>query len=301
MILLEHANRILLEYCQDRAVNPEKKQIDEITIADFDGVTFHITSAGQANQSTVLFSISWACMGELAQYGATADLKKIYGPFLQAQAEQGYDASLVVDFAALNDQQRNQLPLKISNFKRHCIAAPFKAAFQSVVENSASGDIQKIRFKEGEAVYIIPKAESCTVIFEVAFFDPDDAIFAKVFLQEFADARKSMRGVPSVTYNYKEAPLELEGADLEDVDNNGFVSFVLFENHICAKNVFKTINLIHTFRDYLHYHIKCSKAFMHNRMRSRVADWIQVLNRSRPESFEEKKKKTFAGKSFQKK
>merc|ERR1711976_817474 len=109
------------------------------------------------------------------------------------------------------------------------------------------------------------------------------------------------RGVPSVTYNYKEAPLELEGADLEDVDNNGFVSFVLFENHICAKNVFKTINLIHTFRDYLHYHIKCSKAFMHNRMRSRVADWIQVLNRSRPESFEEKKKKNFCRKNFCKK
>ena len=298
MILLEHANRILKEYCEDRIVNPVKKQIDDITIADFDGVTFHISSIDKNVLSKIMISISWSCMAELVANGALDDLKKIYGPFLASTPEDGFDVSLVVDFQTLNEQQKNQLPQKISNLKRHCIAAPFKKAFESVINKTAGNDIEKICFKEGEAVYIIPKSESVTVIFEVAFFDPDDAIFAKIFLQEFADARKSMRGVPSVTYNYKEAPLELEGVQLEDVDNNGFVSFVLFENHICAKNVFKTINLIHTFRDYLHYHIKCSKAYMHNRMRSRVASWIQILNRSRPEPFEEKQKKTFKGKSF---
>ncbi|POG62327.1 hypothetical protein GLOIN_2v634640 [Rhizophagus irregularis DAOM 181602=DAOM 197198] len=32
----------------------------------------------------------------------------------------------------------------------------------------------------------------------------------------------------------------------------------------------KTISQIQLFRDYLHYHIKCSKAYMHSRMRARV-------------------------------
>ena len=34
---------------------------------------------------------------------------------------------------------------------------------------------------------------------------------------------------------------------------------VLFPRHIDAKSKDRTIDLIHTLRDYLHYHIKCSK------------------------------------------
>lgn len=34
---------------------------------------------------------------------------------------------------------------------------------------------------------------------------------------------------------------------------------VLFPRHTNANARDNTINLIHTFRDYLHYHIKCSK------------------------------------------
>ena len=45
----------------------------------------------------------------------------------------------------------------------------------------------------------------------------------------------------------------------------------------------KTVNLIHTFRDYLHYHIKCSKAYLHSRMRVRTSALLKVLNRARPE------------------
>ena len=37
-----------------------------------------------------------------------------------------------------------------------------------------------------------------------------------------------------------------------------FVS-VLFPRHTCPEARDNTINLIHTLRDYLHYHIKCSK------------------------------------------
>lgn len=37
------------------------------------------------------------------------------------------------------------------------------------------------------------------------------------------------------------------------------------------------------FRDYLHYHIKCSKAYMHSRMRTRVAEFLKVLNRAKPD------------------
>lgn len=70
-----------------------------------------------------------------------------------------------------------------------------------------------------------------------------------------------------------------------------------FKDDASKKN---TINLIHTFRDYLHYHIKCSKvinmtiygiitlpimiqAYLHSRMRARTNALLKVLNRARPE------------------
>ena len=54
---------------------------------------------------------------------------------------------------------------------------------------------------------------------------------------------------------------------------------------------------IQTFRDYFHYHIKASKAYIHSRMRRRTADFLQVLRRARPEA-EEKERKTASGRTF---
>jgi len=108
-----------------------------------------------------------------------------------------------------------------------------------------------------------------------------------------------MKSVPSVKFTYKQPPLELEGyPGLKNVDTNGFVSFALFDQHLNQKNAFKTINLLETFRDYLHYHIKCSKAYLHNRMRTKVAAWLQVLNRARPDPIAEKAKKVASGRTF---
>ena len=75
------------------------------------------------------------------------------------------------------------------------------------------------------------------------------------------------------------------------------------------------ISHIQTFRDYFHYHIKASKAYIHSRMRKRTADFLQgvyftsilfvlgvvltfvVLRRARPEN-EERERKTASGRSF---
>lgn len=58
---------------------------------------------------------------------------------------------------------------------------------------------------------------------------------------------------------------------------------VLFPRHTNRTTRDNTINLIHIFRDYLHYHIKCSKAYIHSRMRAKTSDFLKVLNRARPE------------------
>jgi hypothetical protein len=67
---------------------------------------------------------------------------------------------------------------------------------------------------------------------------------------------------------------------------------VLFPRHFSTPTVAShSITQIQLFRDYLHYHIKCSKAYMHSRLRLRVAEFLKVLNRAKPE-VEEKGGKT---------
>jgi len=130
------------------------------------------------------------------------------------------------------------------------------------------------------------------------FKDLDDVVFAKVFLQEYADARRTMSNAPSVTYSQKEPPMELKGVrNLKVGEGNGFVSFVLFAPHIAIAKRERTIDNIQTFRNYLHYHIKCSKAYMHTRMRNRVKSFLQVLNRAKSDTGSGEKK-TITGRTF---
>ena len=63
-----------------------------------------------------------------------------------------------------------------------------------------------------------------------------------------------------------------------------FFIVVLFPRHFAKGDVRDaTISQIQLFRDYLHYHIKCSKAYMHSRMRARVQAFLKVLNRAKPD------------------
>lgn len=61
-------------------------------------------------------------------------------------------------------------------------------------------------------------------------------------------------------------------------------STVLFPRHTNRDARDNTIDLIHTFRNYLHYHIKCSKAYMHSRQRAKTSEFLKILNRAKPEA-----------------
>jgi len=282
--------------------NPDKR--DEVVCADFDGVQFHISVQDPNKKNVVTLSIQWKAVPTLLKNGADQDLKSVYGNFVLPTPEQGYDLSLRVDLDSAPD--KDKLPEKLSLLKRHLLAAPFRKTFSAVEKGQGGTSIIEIQYREDEAIYIKPEGGQVTIIFFITFKDPSDQVLAKVFLQEFAEGRRALKSAPAVTFtNKREAPLELKGL-VKDYSSlppgtgfdGGFVSFVLFPNHISAKNAEASINSIITFRDYLQYHIKCSKAYLHTRMRQRVDNLLQILNRARPESFEKKEKKTAAGRTF---
>ncbi|ODV63537.1 Arc35p [Ascoidea rubescens DSM 1968] len=237
--------------------------------------------------------------------------------------------------------QQYEFISKISFLKRNCLAAPFEKAInkynelsldftkrqaslqekhsifkditQSQRDDADSAEILVINYRNDESIYIKPSFDRVTVIFSTIFKDETDKIFGKVFLQEFVDARRrSVQNSPQVLYSHIEPPLELrslpEFLDLKSSISSsnkyekGFVTFVLFPRHLTSQKRDNTISQIQLFRTYFHYHIKCSKAFMHSRMRSRVLEYLKLLNRAKPDFEEGSKKverKTASGRRFE--
>jgi actin related protein 2/3 complex subunit 2 len=295
MILLEYHNKIIEDTLLEKFENPEGKfESVETTIADFDSVLFHIfTDANQKNLLNISMGIK--CWGELKKYGVDDVLRKQYGNLLVG-AEQGYNVTLQVDLAK-PPQDRAGFARNVALLKRHALAAPFYKVFNDIEQKKGAGLVE-LPYRDEEAIYIKPESDRCIVIFNIQFKDADDIVYAKVFLQEFADARRTMSNAPSVTYAQKEPPLELKGVrNLRVGEAQGFVSFVLFQPHIAQAKREKTIDNIMTFRNYLHYHLKCSKAYLHTRMRNRVRTFLQVLNRAKSEPASTEKK-TITGRTF---
>jgi len=299
MILLDFHNKIIEDTILERFNNPPgpegKWESIETVLADFDGVTFHLfTDANTKNLLNVSMSIK--CWSELKKYGVDDIMKREYGQILVG-TEVGYDVTVQIDLAK-PPQDKVKFAHNIALLKRHALAAPFYKMFADIEAKKGGGPIVELRYRDEEAFFLKPESDRLIVIFSIQFKDADDVVYAKVFLQEFQDARRTMSNAPSVNYSQKEPPLELQGVkNLRAGANNGYVSFVLFAPHITGAKKEKTIDNIQTFRNYLHYHIKCSKAYLHTRMRNRVRTFLQVLNRAKSEP-ESTQKRTITGRTF---
>jgi len=120
--------------------------------------------------------------------------------------EAGYDLSLRVD---LKNVKSSDDPIfrKVAMLRRHLFAAPFERYFDLVAGNKKPEPIA-IKYRDSESWYLVPQGDRLTVVFSILFTDPDDAVLAKVFLQEFIDARRHINNAPTIAYT-KEPPMEL--------------------------------------------------------------------------------------------
>jgi actin related protein 2/3 complex subunit 2 len=298
MILLEINNRILedtLTVKFKNALTGAKPESTDITIADFDGVLFHISNhAGDKTKLKV--SISLKFYKQLLEHGAEDLLKREYGSYLLHPPEEGHSVSLVFDLENIpNDWE--QLVKRVGLLKRHCFASVFEKYFE-FQENGIEGQKRAvIQYRDDETLYVEAQADRVTVVFSTVFKDEDDVVLGKVFMQEFREGRRASHTAPHVLFTHREPPLELKNSGAKVGDNIGYVTFVLFPRHTNREARDNTINLIHMFRDYLHYHLKCSKAYIHSRMRAKTSEFLKVLNRARPEP-KNVEKKTITGKTF---
>lgn len=303
MILLESHNVIIQTTLADKAAKPSSL---DVLFVDFDGVRFRLSTPDK--KTVVRLSMNIRCWDELVAYGALDVLRREYGTLINAQTEPEYHISLDIDLEQLpaDEASRDAFIKSIALIKRNALAAPYELAFhqQKELESSGTtlGDLMQIHYRDEEAIYIRASPDRVTVIFSTVFREETDRIFGKVFLQEFVDARRqpSIQNAPQVLYTNRDPPLEIRDVPgLRNSEDIGYVTFVLFPRHFSKPDVsYNTISHIQLFRDYLHYHIKCCKAYMHSRMRHRVAEFQKILNRAKTEAAASAERKTVTGRTM---
>lgn len=141
-------------------------------------------------------------------------------------------------------EERDALALKFALLKRNAMAAPFEQAYQEYykLKEEASkftseeapqgikegGEVKSIHYREEEAIYIKASHDRVTVIFSTIFREETDRVLGKVFIQEFADARRrAVQNAPQVLFR-NDPPLELQGVPgvrTTGSEKTGYVTF----------------------------------------------------------------------------
>lgn len=290
MILLEVNNRVIQETLTANikiAQNGGRLEILDIMFVDFDGVIFHISSFN-GNKYKIRVSMLMKTFDKLRQHGLSTVLTREYENLL-IQPERGFNISLLIDLNSI-PQDWEATVEKISLLKRNCFAVVFEKYFdiQEKLVNDKVVHKAVIGHRKGEYFSIEAKSDRVVVVVSTVFKEFDDLAIGKVFMKEFREGRNTSCNAPQVFFTQNSVD--------DGLDNYiGYVTFILLPRHITKDARDNTINLIHMFRQYLRYHIKCSKAFIHSKIRSKTNDLLKVLDRAVPKS--RKSKRTIAVKT----
>jgi len=314
LILLEKGNRILYEAAHstfERILvgdpnTEEKLEIlpMEVKFCDFDGTRMRAMILPE-DKGFMTVSLYIPCWSDLETHGVDDYLKNVYGDHV-GSPEAEYNFTLRINLATL-PADYDALATKISLFKFHALGSPFQKYFKALATGKAipSG---RVRLTEDTTIYFSSKNDRCVVIFSLHYKEKFDEVLARVFLSSMFDVKRSDKSLgpsPGVSYDAEVPPNEMKqdfGVQMKE-GNCGFLSFAILPRHVTNQDkVDQATDSLQHFRNYLSYHIKCSKTYFHSQMRKRVKELMQVLNRAK--SVDEdagKKKKTASGRTFEQK
>lgn len=295
MIFLSAGHKVIEDCVTKKVAEGAKREPCDITLSDFDDIVYHLT----VNDDMNILQLSMNCriMEDLRMFGGDNMLESEYEGLL-VEPEEGYDLSIAVDLDEMPYSPEDIIK-KFSELKRNLMGAPFIACFDALLEGTQA-DLPPIRidFREAETIYIVPGKESVAIIFSFDFPDPTDAEIGRVFLQEMSEVRR-VNGAPPTAFG-RDPPREIADMELRERDTCvGYLTFSMQKSHVKGTKLRNSVTLMQGLREYVLYHIKASKTYLHTRMRKQVASLQKVLNRAKPETV--KVKKLASGKTFSRK
>lgn len=298
---LSTSNRILEDTLRSVIFCPLEKR-NSITIDllksfhDFDDVAYRVHSPVNPESGVpdllhiVRISFSHPQYAELMKFGGQATVNELFGKYVYPQTESPFNLTLQLDLdelASLSNEEKEALIIRIAEMKRSICGAPLELAFSHSAKKELLPEpiVLNVGSSGGDLMLIKPRPDSTLVVYTVSYSDKTDEAIAEVFFREFLEAKRSVGNGPSIFFS-TEPPTDLEGTPLAGKAGTvmGFVSIVLFSQHIGTPETrIKAVTLVQQFRTYLQYHIKAAKAYMHARMRKRVAGWMQVMSDAAPD------------------
>jgi actin related protein 2/3 complex subunit 2 len=312
MIILEVESAILRTLLE-RSLDPNEKLSGEYNFCDFDGVRFRLVTVAQYDKEKLIaagqtppkdkkkkgedeeegstafvIEVYFACANELNEYGAQEYFDEIYGKYKVDALPAGninFTHAIQIDLGPLNEADRKAIITLAARLKTNILGAPFRwvANRFAAKENFAPFEIP-YRGETGESFFITPTDNGAACTHRIRFSDPGDKIIGGVFFQELTAARNRVPGSPVVTYR-PDAPQDVAAIQtgIGDSTMYAYVSIGLQSAQLSDRKRDAISDYLPIFRNYLHYHIKCAKGFMHQKMRARTAAMLKLLAAATPE------------------
>ena len=300
MILLEIESAILRNLLE-RSLDENEKLSGDYWFCDFDGVRYHVRLANK-KQPEDLVEMMISCTPQLNEYGGEETFEELYGPYKTEPSSKGdivYTHAIKFNLKEMPPEEQKKMITLAARFKANIMGAPFLWVAKQVAEKSNFAPFEiPYRGSTGESFFITPTDVGAACTFSIRFSDPGDKIIGGVFFQELAAARTRVKSAPAVTYS-NELPSDVasvsSGITSGDKSLYAYVTLSMQSAQLSDRKKQDTAYYLPMFRDYLHYHIKCAKAFMHQKMRSRTAAMLKILDAAKPEP-KQKVRRTITGK-----
>ena len=321
MILLEFESAILRNLLE-RSLDPNEQLSGEYTFCDFDGVHFYAKLSkdkdkkkkkkeGEDDEESCIKSIfvqvyipcakkiNEDCDGE--EY-----FDKLYGSIKSTPVPNKSDKDTTYTHAVeftLHDkspEEQKKLITLVCRLKANILAIPFLFVASLVKDKSNFAPFEiDYRGKTGESIYITPTDKGAAATYSIRFSDEGDKVIGGVFFQELTAARQRVPSAPAVSSS-NDPPSDLSAFELPTRDQKlfAYVTIGMQDAQLSDRKIQDTSYYMPLFRDYLHYHIKCAKGFMHQKMRARTAAMLKILDAAKPEP-KHKVKRTITGKVIQ--
>lgn len=286
MIAINSSSSIINETLKMSNKTPVSR-LDKIDISfeDHSGGHFHLYSHAKKE---IKLSASLPAWKEIKKVPELVELvKNDFGALWSENVDEGFDVTISCKIEDVSD---DEIIGKFSNLKQKIISSPLSRILTKVSSSSESAAVPAFITPLGNCsndfYAVVPgtNKDQIVILFGINFEDKTDTILAKVFLQEFYDIRNNkLEDAPVVLYG-KEPPKELK--EIVASENLNYLTLVLFPRHYSTPSardhLLKTVPFL---SDYLHYHLKCSKAYLHQRMRAKTGDFLKILNRAKPVNF----------------
>lgn len=313
MIILEYESAILRNLLE-RSLDSNETISGEYTFCDLDGVKFYIhfhkakgdkgkkhhhdSEESDAGASDIELHMYISCANELNENGAEEVFEKIYGSYkIEPQAKYSY--AIKFNLSKMEKEEREKMITSAARMKAYILGAPIINVAEMVSNKSNFAPFEiPFRSTTCESYFITPTQQGAACTFSIRFSDPGDKVIAGVFFQELAAARTRVKNAPIVTYS-NDPPADLSAFNLPSkTDNKDMYAYVTLSLQTAQLSERKREDIsfyLPMFRDYLHYHIKCAKAFLHQKMRARTNMMLKILDAAKPEP-KQKVRRTITGK-----